>query len=61
VLWNRIFQSPGHSENHAALSTKILKAAGRLQSWIMPTEEVPMNRLILTLYVRFIPRQSAVW
>jgi len=32
VLWNRIFQSPGHSGNHAALSTKILKAAGRLQS-----------------------------
>jgi len=53
-----IFQSPG---NHTTPSTEILKAEGRLQSWIMPAQEAPMNQLILTLYVRFMPRQSAVW
>ena len=60
VLWNRIFQSPGHSGNHPAPSAKILKAAGHLQSSIMHAEQAPINRLIPTLCVRFMPRQSAL-
>jgi len=60
VLWNGMFQSPGYSGNHAAPSAKILKAAGHLQSWIMCTEQASINRLILTLYIRFVARQSAI-